>query len=79
MARYSVKRKESQFVGDLFDMNRELRYHGTFIITHRDGRVSNVSYADNSEREIHSMARAFFFNNSDVVRVELPKFNVVYC
>ena len=65
-----------QFVEDIKRQKAGLVYHGSFIIEYRSGRVSNVSYSSDSESEIMNMARAFFFNNPDVVCVRVPRFNV---
>lgn len=64
-------------VQDALRQIASLAFHGTMIVEHRNGRVSNVDYSGNSESEIMHLARAFLRNDIDVVCVRLPRFNVV--
>lgn len=66
-----------QVVEDIKRQIAGLVFHGTMICEYRNGRVSNVSYSANSESEVMNIARAFIRTNPSIVRVSLPRFNVV--
>lgn len=66
-----------QVVEDIKRQIAGLVFHGTMIVEHINGRVSNVSYSANSESEVMNIARAFIRTNPEIKCVRLPRFNVV--
>ena len=52
-------------------------YQGSFIIEHRGGRVSNVSFAAISEARVMEEARALLVLDPDIVCIRVPRFNAV--
>lgn len=77
VVKFSNPMYNPQVVQDVLNQIANLPIRGTMIVEHRNGRVSNVDYAGCSESEIMNIARAFLRNNIEVVRVCLPRFNVV--
>ena len=77
VVKFSNPLYNSQFVQDVLNQIASLPIHGTMIVEHRSGRVSNVDYSGCSESEIMNIARAFLRNDIEVVCVRLPRFNVV--
>lgn len=54
-----------------------LALHGSIIVEYRDGRISDVSYSASSERDVIDIARGFLRTNIEIVRVSVPRFNIV--
>ena len=50
---------------------------GSYIVEHRDGRVSNISFAYISEARAIDDARAWMCAAADIVCIRIPRFNVV--
>lgn len=64
-------------VQDVLRQINSLPCQGSYIIEHYDGRVSNISFASVSEREVVDSARAWMAADHDIVCIRIPRFNVV--
>lgn len=66
-----------QIIEDMKSQIACLAFRGSIIIEYRDGRVSDVSYSASSKREVVDIARGFFRTNLEIVRVSVPRLNIV--
>ena len=66
-----------QIIEDIKSQIACLVFRGSIIVEYRNGRVSDVSYSASSEREVIDIARGFFRTNLEIVRVSVPRFNIV--
>lgn len=66
-----------QIIEDIKIQIAGLALHGTIVVEYRDGRISEVSYSASSERDVVDIARGFLRTNIEIVRVSVPRFNIV--
>lgn len=77
VVKFSNPMYNPQFVEVIKNQIAGLALHGTIVVEYRDGRVSEVSYSASSEREVIDVARGFLRTNIEIVRVSVPRFNIV--
>lgn len=66
-----------QIIEEVKNQIAGLAFNGSIVIEYRDGRISDVSYSASSERQVIDIARGFLRTNIDIVRVSVPRFNIV--
>ena len=66
-----------QIIEDIKSQIAGLALHGTIVVEFSDGRISEVSYSASSERDVVDIARGFLRTNIEIVRVSVPRFNIV--
>ena len=66
-----------QVIEDIQSQIACLAFRGSIIVEYRDGRVSDVSYSASSERQVIDIARGFLRTNIEIVRVSIPRLNIV--
>lgn len=77
VVKFSNPMYNHQFVEVIKNQIASLAFHGSCIIEYSDGRISNVSYSASSEREVIDIARGFLRTNIEIVRVSVPRLNIV--
>ena len=77
VVKFSNPMYNPQFVEVIKNQIDSLVFHGSIIIEYRNGRISDVSYSASSEREVIDIARGFLRTNLEIVRVSVPRFNIV--
>lgn len=77
VVKFSNPMYNPKFVEVIKNQIANLAFHGSYIIEYSDGRISDVSYSASSEREVIDVARGFLRTNIEIVRVSVPRFNIV--
>lgn len=66
-----------QIIEDIKSQIACLAFRGSIIIEYRNGRISDVCYSASSEKEVIDIARGFIRTNIEIVRVSIPRLNIV--
>ena len=77
VVKFSNPMYNPQFVEVIKSQIAGLVFRGSIFVEYRDGRVSEVSYSASSEREVIDVARGFLRTNIEIIRVSVPRFNIV--